>query len=56
MKENKIKLVLKFAVLLVVSLFTAFPFIWMILSALKTKAEIMNVGCLLYPSPNPRDS
>ena len=33
MKENKIKLVLKFAVLLVVSLFTAFPFIWMILSA-----------------------
>ena len=51
MKENKIKLVLKFAVLLVVSLFTAFPFIWMILSALKTKAEIMNVGAFFPAVP-----
>lgn len=51
MKENKIKLVLKFVVLLVVSLFTAFPFIWMILSALKTKAEIMNVGAFFPAVP-----
>ena len=51
MKENKIKLVLKFAVLLVVSLVTAFPFIWMILSALKTKAEIMNVGAFFPAVP-----
>lgn len=39
----------KFAVLILVSLFTAFPFIWMILSALKTKAEIMDVG-VFFPS------
>ena len=31
-------------ILLIFSIFTIFPFIWMILSALKTKAEIMDVG------------
>ena len=41
--------VLKFAVLILVSLFTAFPFFWMILSALKTKAEIMDVE-VFFPS------
>ncbi|MCD8362783.1 MAG: carbohydrate ABC transporter permease, partial [Lachnospiraceae bacterium] len=53
MKEirNKIGTVLKFAVLIVVSIFTAFPFLWMILSALKTKAEVMDVSALLPSSP-----
>lgn len=29
-------------ILLIFSIFTIFPFVWMILSALKTKAEIMD--------------
>lgn len=32
-------------------LFTAFPFLWMLLSALKTKAEIMDVERILPASP-----
>ena len=43
--------VIKIAVLLLVSLFTAFPFIWMILSALKTKAEIMDVSAFFPSAP-----
>ena len=43
--------VLKYAVLILVSLFTAFPFLWMILSALKTKSEIMDVGVFFPYSP-----
>ncbi len=39
----------KFTVLILVSLFTAFPFLWMILSALKTKTEIMDV-LAFFPS------
>ena len=31
-------------ILLIFSIFTIFPFVWMILSALKTKAEIMDVS------------
>ncbi len=42
---------IRFAVLILVSLFTVFPFIWMILSALKTKAEIMDVGAFLPATP-----
>ena len=34
----------KIIVLLVFCVFTVFPFIWMVLSALKTKAEIMDVS------------
>ena len=34
----------KFIILGMVSIFTAFPFVWMFLSALKTKAEIMDVS------------
>lgn len=41
----------KFAVLILVSLFTAFPFLWMILSALKTKAEIMDVSAFFPSAP-----
>lgn len=36
----------KTVILLVFCIFTAFPFLWMVLSALKTKAEIMNVSNL----------
>ena len=43
--------VLKYAVLILVSLFTAFPFLWMILSALKTKSEIMDVEVFFPSSP-----
>ena len=39
--------VLKYAVLVSASVFTAFPFIWMFLSALKSKEEIMNVTAFL---------
>jgi len=42
---------IRFAVLMLVSLFTAFPFLWMILSALKTKAEIMDVGSFFPTEP-----
>ena len=34
----------KVLLLFVFSVFTAFPFLWMMLSALKTKAEIMDVS------------
>ena len=41
----------KFTVLILVSLFTAFPFLWMILSALKTKTEIMDVSAFFLSTP-----
>lgn len=41
----------RYAVLIVVSMFTAFPFFWMIISALKTKADIMNVSSFLPSDP-----
>lgn len=34
----------KAVILFIFSVFTIFPFIWMIISALKTKAEIMDVN------------
>lgn len=37
----------KMFVLIIAGIFTVFPFIWMILSALKTKAEVMDVSKLL---------
>lgn len=42
---------IKYAILVIVSIFTAFPFIWMIISALKTKAEIMDVSAFLPSVP-----
>lgn len=33
---------IKWTILILVSIFTAFPFLWMIISSLKTKAEVMN--------------
>lgn len=44
---NSLLHLLKMAVLLLASLVTAFPFVWMIISALKTKAEIMDVSAFL---------
>ena len=41
----------KFTVLILISLFTAFPFLWMILSALKTKTEIMDVSAFFPSTP-----
>lgn len=38
-------------VLAVACLFTVFPFVWMVLSALKTKAEVMDVTQFLPESP-----
>lgn len=47
---NKILIkLLKILILAVVSILTAFPFVWMILSALKTNQEIMNVH-ILFPA------
>ena len=34
----------KILLLSIFSVFTAFPFLWMVISALKTKAEIMDVS------------
>lgn len=39
----------KIVLLIIASLFTVFPFIWMILSALKTKAEVMDTS-LFFPT------
>lgn len=43
------KEIARFLLLAAASIFTVFPFIWMILSALKTKAEVMDVS-LLFPA------
>lgn len=45
--RNGVLHLLKMAALLLASIVTAFPFFWMIISALKTKAEIMDVGVFL---------
>ncbi len=44
-----IKKISKIVLLSVVSIFTVFPFVWMILSALKTKEEVMDVSAF-FPS------
>lgn len=48
---NRIKQVFRFGILAVVSIFTAFPFLWMILSALKTKEEVMDVSAFFPAVP-----
>ena len=42
---------LRFALLIVESIFTVFPFVWMILSALKTKAEVMDPAVFFPAEP-----
>lgn len=44
--KTGIKTIGKAAVLAIFSVFTVFPFLWMLLSALKTKEEIMNVSSI----------
>ena len=39
----------KMFILVIAGIFTVFPFIWMIISALKTKAEVMDVS-KLFPA------
>lgn len=43
--------ILKYVFLAAMGIFTAFPFVWMVLSALKTKEEVMNSTSLLPANP-----
>ena len=43
--------ILRFLVLGIASVFTAFPFVWMLLSALKTKAEVMDTSVFFPAEP-----
>lgn len=43
--------IIKHSVLICFSLFTAFPLVWMILSSLKTKTEVLSTASLLPSSP-----
>lgn len=43
--------VVRFFLLAIASIFTIFPFIWMILSAIKTKAEVMDVEVFFPAEP-----
>ena len=45
--RDGIDAMIKWIILIVAGVFTAFPFIWMMVSALKTKAEIMNTDVFL---------
>lgn len=53
MKNRKIKdiifAIIKYAILIVGALFTLLPFIWMILSSLKTPAEIVKIPPQFFP-------
>lgn len=46
-----VKAIFKYAVLALVSAFTAFPFFWMLVSALKTKREVMDSSVFLPAEP-----
>ncbi|MBQ9511964.1 MAG: carbohydrate ABC transporter permease [Lachnospiraceae bacterium] len=43
-RTNPVGVVIKYVILIAVSVFTAFPFVWMMFSALKTKQEVMSGG------------
>lgn len=45
------KEIVRFLLLGIASVFTVFPFIWMILSALKTKAEVMDISVFFPAEP-----
>lgn len=49
--KEKLVVIGKFLILIPVCIFTAFPFIWMILSALKTKAEVMDISVFFPAEP-----
>ena len=48
---DRIDTVIKWFILLISCLITAFPFVWMIISALKTKEEIMNTSIFFPGNP-----
>ncbi len=48
---NKAASFVKYGILFIISIFTAFPFIWMFISALKSKEEIMDVSAFLPSQP-----
>lgn len=47
--SKKISVIMKHAVLIFISIFTSFPLLWMVLSSLKTKTEVMNISSF-FPS------
>ena len=49
--RDRIATVIKWFILLISCLITAFPFVWMIISALKTKEEIMNTSIFFPGNP-----
>ena len=49
--RDRIDTVIKWFILLISCLITAFPFVWMIISALKTKEEIMNTSIFFPGNP-----
>lgn len=49
--ESAGKELMRFALLIIASIFTVFPFVWMLLSALKTKAEVMDVNVFFPAQP-----
>lgn len=49
--ESAGKELMRFALLIIASIFTVFPFVWMVLSALKTKAEVMDVNVFFPAQP-----
>ncbi|MDY3796818.1 MAG: carbohydrate ABC transporter permease [Agathobacter sp.] len=49
--RDRIDTVIKWFILLISCLITAFPFVWMIISALKTKEEIMNTSIFFPRNP-----
>lgn len=49
--ESAGKELMRFALLIIASIFTVFPFVWMVLSALKTKAEVMDVSVFFPAQP-----
>ena len=49
--KEKLVVIGKFLILIPACIFTAFPFIWMILSALKTKAEVMDISVFFPAEP-----
>ena len=47
---DRIDAIVKWIILIIVGVFTAFPFLWMVVSAFKTKEEIMDTSKFLPQS------
>lgn len=50
--RDRIDTIVKWIILIIVGVFTAFPFLWMVVSAFKTKEEIMDTSKFLPQSLN----